>query len=678
MDHHQRTNPHRTYQPIAMAYSPFAPMPDVRWLQAELTRLRQLLQTSQAHASRQANAIRHQAEHEFSHQKTSLLHEIRTLGNRLASLEQQSRQETEKHEQECTRLKADADQARRLLQTSDEQIVALKQELQNLAAAASAEQRELQQRHLSMVARHEAMVAEQGQTIDVLRSQLADQDVILEHWRVAQDQAVSLSEWYETEHHKMLVRLSEQRDEHDRYRARTSEAFALCEEEIETLEATVEILGTDHETVELINADLDHLNDQLQSELQQLQCELESVLDEAARERQDSAEQIEAMTLQLQESSTRLISVSEEKKSLLETVSKLNAKADDFDASLFAKDQEINATKRVAAESQRQLDLLRREHSGVSNQNDEMRNRVREAVANATRLETELADACRRAEQAEASITERDHQIRELQSVARAAEASAMLRANEAEQQYVVELQRLESLIQQHEESARQLTHSDSDYQSRIAELENALAASKQSAAASASENDRLQQTNEQLTRRLDERESAYDVKRARIEMLEATLAEMKSDASKHAEETSQLRLELANRRNQLAEYADRIATQQNRLLRQEQDIAEAQRQLQQSDAPEQDPLVDALQQQVVELTAQRDRLTQQDAESSEAIRRLQIQLDDWMRYENPVNEVKRLSAELAQKTAEQARERERYLRRIEQLQTPGGFTRAA
>ncbi|QDV42645.1 Chromosome partition protein Smc [Stieleria neptunia] len=677
------------FGPAAWPATDFRPY-DFRPYHAEIARLRHRLASAHAANNRQATEIRRRTEQALAQQKNFWVGKIETLQQRIAVLQHESQREQENREQKNAAIDKQLAEARGAAHALNRHIATLKHELKHVALAASSEQQELKRAHDSIVNRHHAAIAEQLATIESLQQQMDDQDEILEHWKTAQEQAVQLSEWYETEHERERVRYTQLVDEFARFRSKTSEAFAVCEDEIETLEATVGILQTDHEIVELINADLDHLADKRESEIEQLQAELEAV--------------------------------SEEKTSLIETVAGLKSTSDDFDASLFAKDQEIDATKRLATEAQRQLEQTRRENKGLASQNDQLRHRAADLTNEITKLQTELADAKDRADRAESMRLERDHQIREIQSAARAADANALLRANEAEQQYAVELQRLEDEL----ERQKQAQHSDSQLngidQAKVTELEHALAASQRAVTASSTENDRLQQTIDQLHTRLAELQRAGETKADRVELLEDTLSELRHDASNHQQENVQLRADLAELRSQLAESADRIATAQHTISQQTEALDQKSQQLEQLEQSRQERDVEAfrsdleaelaakwqaqvteleqnqvtlrerhhqaqlaqqqtiesLQQQLRERIAERDSLKQRDDASGEQIRTLQSQLADWSMQESPVEEVKRLSNELSRCISQHAREREALLWRIEQLQTVRALGRAA
>ncbi len=702
-------------------------VPDVRLYHAEITRLRHLLASAHTTYTQQVTALRQHSEQAFVQQRKLLSGKIESLQQKLASLQREAEHDQHNHDQELAAVRNQLSQARRGVETANRQIADLKQELANVATAASDEQQELQRSCESILARHHATIAEHFATIENLQKQVDDQEKILKHWRAAQEQAVALSEWYESEHERERARFAELSEDFAQFRCRTNEELAACDEEIETLEATAGILATDHEMVELINADLDHLNDKLDFELQSLQAELESVVAQSARDQQETQRVIEMLRGDLHETTVRLNAVSEEKKSLIETVANLKETADEFDASLFAKDQEIDATKRLAAETQRQLEQLRLENAGLASQNDTLRKRVRDVTDETERLQAELDETQCRVEQAEAAASQRDQQLREIQSAARAADANALLRANETEQQYAVEIQRLEAELEQLAASQDHRSKNEADAQARIAELEEALTESHRAVAASSAENDRLQQTVDQLGGRIADLELATDSKTEQIHSLEATVTDLQREAADARQQIATRDAECAERKTQLAEFADRLASAQHTIAQQQQTLLEKELQLEQlrqstSESEietqtlealkaelesefearwaaqvkesEQNQLtlrerhhqnelnlqrtIEDLQHQVQELVDQRASFESQQAEATEQIRALQTELERWSQHKRPIDEVNRLSAELSHRIGQHAREREALLWRIEQLQTVRNLARAA
>ncbi|QEG01646.1 chromosome segregation protein [Stieleria maiorica] len=715
--------PHQTISPSFVTGT----AADVRLYHAEIARLRHLLASTQSACAQQVTALRQRGEQAFVQQRNLLSGQIESLQQKLTSLQRENQQSQQSHAQEIVGVRNQLSQARRCAETANRQIVDLKQELANVATAASTEQQELQRSCESIVTRHHATIAEHLATIENLQKRVDDQEQILKHWRAAQEQAVQLSEWYESEHERDRARFAELSEDFAQFRSRTNEELTLCDDEIATLEATAGILATDHETVELINADLDHLNAKLESELQSLQVDLESVVAQSTRDGQEAQRVIERLRGELHEARVRLGAVSEEKQSLIETVANLKETADDFDASLFAKDQEIDATKRLVAETQRQLEQLRRENAGLASQNDQMRNRVRDVNNEVERLQSELADAKNRVEQAEAAVDEREHQLREIQSAARAADANALLRASEAEQQYAVELERLEAELAEQKESQDHRSNHEAAAQTRIAELEDALAESRRAVSASSAENDRLQQTIDQLGRRIADLEMAAETKAEQVTSLQAALADLQREASENEQENALLTSDSLDRKQQLAEFADRLASAQHTIEQQQKSLDEKEQQLEslQQSPPENESgtqtleavraeletefqarwsaqvreseqhqltlrerhhqnelnlqrTIDGLQRQIQELVDQRASFESQQAEATEQIRALQTEVDHWAQHKRPIDEVNRLSAELSRRIGQHAREREALLWRIEQLQTVRNLARAA
>jgi chromosome segregation ATPase len=598
---------------------------DVHPLHAEVGRLRQLLAASHAEQTDAVHAIRQTLEKQFSEERSGLLEETGRLQGQLAALEHELTKRNENHEHELALWRTKLGETDKAFGSAMRQVETLKQELQNVATLAAAEQRELSDRHRSAVIRHESLVAEQLERIESLDSQMGEQEELLVAWELAHDGAVALCEWHDSQHHLD--------------RKTTAEALAARDDQIARLHATIGILRTDHETVEIINGDLDHRNDDLQSQIDWLQHALESLEANANRERSESNQKVAVLREEAEVIGARLAVASEERKSLIESLAKRKSESESFDASLFAKDQEIEATRKVANDAQRQLEQLRREHDAVAVQNDQMRNQLRELSGKVTRLESELSDALRTLKDSEATTAVRERQLRDLQSAARAAEADSLLRASESEQQYVVRMQQLEDELERQRESELRITQANKDQRTKISELENELAHSKQSAAAAEIERSRLQEVADQLEERISRSEKVVADGQDQIAILDATVIELRSELSDHAEASTRMEREQEESRTQI---------------------------------------IDSLKQDVEELISERDELVASAAESARRTHQLETKLGNLSVYENPVNEVKRLSAELARRVANHARERESLYRRIEHLRSSPSGMRAA
>lgn len=673
-----------------------ASVPDVRVFHAEIARLRQLLsaaQTQNAQQNLQTQHAAHRAAQQAAQQARTeqasrFSAQIDALKKQLADLGRGTELQKQQLKDELSLLRTQHEGAKESVLATAAQAETLKRELSNVANAASAEQQSLKQHYQSVLSRQDAIRRDNESSIERLQSQLDESIKRLAQWQLAHANAVTLCEMYDREGRNDADRFATLQDEYDRFKERASEGFALCEEEIEMLENTIAILRTDHEAVELTNADLDHRNDELESVLHELQSDLESVLVKSSRDRQESRRAIDTLEEQFHATNIRLIAASEEKKSLVESLANLKRGADEFDASLFAKDQEINATKKLADESQRQIQQLRREHAVLGSQNEEMRNRIRALAGDVSDLQGKLVESEGQVARADEAVAERDRQMREIQSAARAAEANATLRASEAEQQYAIELERLETAIQQQNESQSQVDQIESDSRTRIAELESQLVASQHAAEASSAEKDRLQETVDQQGVRVGELQSTVEAKSSRIDLLEETLAELQSKISVGSESADQFSRDLDQRRMQLAEFADRIATQQHQIEIRDQELAEAKRQLEQQQLAErerqhhsqlaQQRTIDGLNQNAQQWIAERDVLVAQMGASRDRIKELESELGQWAVHESPINEVKRLSKELSRRIGDHARERAALLQRIEQLGTAAQLSRAA
>lgn len=702
---------------------PFPPHPsfDPRALYGENARLRQLLSAARVATARQAEAIRQHTEQLAAQRHDELSRQLDEMQARLADEAEQAGGRLREKQEEIDRLREQVAEAQKSALANSAQVTILKRELENVAIVAAAEQRDSCKRHETVVGRLRSLVDEGTQNTTRLQAEVDERNELLELWYHAHDQAATLCECYERDIRQQRDILAETTDEYTRFRAETAAAFQCCDDEIETLEATVRILRTDHESVERINDDLDQLVDRLQSEQKELQRELESQVVSRARDRQESTRAIESLREELHTTKSRLISVAEERKSLVQSVAKLKTASDQYDASMFAKDQEIDATKRMADDAQRQLEQLRREHAVLAGQCDDLRNRHRETCGSLQQLEQDLEQAVELAELAESKAGERDRQLREVQSAARAAEANALLRASEAEQQFAIEIDRLESKLQEKGEAEARQQEASADHEAELKKLQHEIEVSRQAAVASAAENDRLQQTIDRQNQRVGDLEVVVQAKESRIALLEDSLAEASSDASKQGDDVAQLRRELETRRAQMAEYADRIATQQRQLVRVEQELSETKRQPSKSQVEQDTPAsesnaeqaeasnlqwqakvseleqnqlalrerhhqallaqeknLEALRSSESQLIAERDVLAARVNELTDQINGLRGELDEWSRFENPIQEARRLSTELARRIAEHARDRETLFERIETLQQQSQQQRAA
>lgn len=424
-------------------------------------------------------------------------------------------------------------EAERLALDREEQVKRLQMELRNVATAAHAEQEQLAQQSLQQVRRHHAIVKEKNKTLSQLQEQF------------------------------------------DRYRSHAAEAALEHESELQSLEATIMLLQTDHETVELTCADLDHHVSRLECAFDDVQAEIESLHTDFDFRHQGTLLSLELVEEQLNDAHRRLAVETEEKSSLIESLAALKKEIRGHDAASFAKDQEIEATAKISSETHRQLETLRREHQAVLSQNDLMRNQIRESLASNERLDAELH---RSAEERDALVSQLDESRRtltELQSTSRGADANMQLRLSEMEHCFVTERdaweserielendrERLTAEVKRLEDSMsvliqeRGVSELPSERQAVvIAELEDGLAQANQSLRESISENERLQQTIESLHEKWIEstQTTAHSAGLAKeCERLSRKLAEQTASHSRERD-ALKLRVEELHRKNEL------------------------------------------------------------------------------------------------------------------------------
>lgn len=787
--HPYETTDPRVYQPQAASWSShfsmpahslegYAPSPPTSshpaFLASEWSRLQQevgRLRNVMAHLRADRDRIVASAEERFyrveQQQREQYEAKLSTLESELDEARSRLRAVREQTAAQLKALQAEKTRHQDALQASHQHVESLKQELKHVAEAASQEQHALAAEHQRFVEQHAGFVDEHTTLVRNLESELAafqsrisEQDDSITLWRQAHDDAVELCESLETQLLRRDQQFHELRERHSQFQHRSAEAFAILEDEIQVLESTAKMLRTDHEDIELINCHLDHRNDELESLVELLQRDLDGVVLESTREKQESRRALAAFQQRMDACELRVNAATEEKRSLNETVARLKAAADESDAALFAKDQEIAATRKAAHQTEQRLAQVQQQHTAATGELQELRNELRsvhaELQTTLDRLqvteerlkdsETRLHTSEERFETAEGKLAESDRQLRELQSAARAAEANAVLRAQEAEQQHLAEIERLETELEARQSVADREAQRESERDQHVQTLESELHSTRQALAASSRENDRLQQTVEHLGTQIVELTTAAHERDERIASLNENVRDTQNEVLAQTDQVTQLRTELSERRSQTAEYADQLATAQhvNEQLRQQRDAIEKQladardqneqsrkeiSQLQEelarkaeSDQTELDKAEAELrqesereqaslwQQRLLDLESEHLRQRERDhqvqvkqqitidqlTESAEQIAterdalRLELEtvigvkesLEDDLRalnvHADPIAEVKRLTTELARRSAEHARERETLYRRIEQLQVDRTLWRAA
>ncbi|OYP34974.1 hypothetical protein [Rhodopirellula sp. MGV] len=426
---------------------------------AEIARLRGIVASTQSDADRRFAHLQHQVLSRSNAEKADLIAKLNELQSKNREL-QQSHQAERDH-----RISRENDLAG--------EVDSLKKELANMASAALAEQQTLRDHHALQSQRHQALLAERDQQIhhqerlvkDVesravaFRQQLESADQRRAAWESAHESSVDLADWLVQQCQKLSRDLSSSENAYDQLHDEAMRLLQQRDNRLRKLSDTVSVLQTDHEAVELANADLDHLNDRLQCELDELTKEFDNVQVGAKREQQQLVQATQSVSDQLARTNLKLESLSREKQALLEAIEQRRDIEDQFDASLFAKEQEISASKRAADDARRQLDQLRREHAVSVGQNDQLRSQVREQDKELAELKQRLDDANEQLDQAVELADQRDQQFRQLQTATRAAEANATLQQHETAREYAMEIDRLESLIEKYECESRAAAH---------------------------------------------------------------------------------------------------------------------------------------------------------------------------------------------------------------------------
>ena len=544
--------------------------------------------------------------------------------------------------------------------------------------------------------------AQQAQALEAAEqhhSQLCAAKDLLKHWRRAHQVAVDSDDWLQRQRQVDRDRYQTLATRYEDHREKARQRAADWQRQITLLEATVSMLRVDHEAVEVTCADLDHYANRLAAECDDMRTalrdgsqseqQLRESLEKAAKTQRQQQIEIDDLTAQLAELST----VSE-----------------GFDAQLFAKDQELDKTRRLVAESQRQIEVARREAAASDNQNETLRSQVRESASNIADLQEALEYTQGQLNDALDKKHSFENQLRELQTAARAAEANSLLQAGEAQQAYTAELEELREEIAQ---LTAQLTESSRDQgalQDTVTALTEERDRARKAAQQSSSENDQLQQIVDELNDRLgEEKQLAYQAI-SRAESLQGEQASLAGQLQQEQAEADKRRHELGELRSQLSQYANTVATLQHQLTEQhaaasdrskseklptnsqfDQLRSQMQHKINELERTNvslrerhyqaqvaQNQQLETLRRSSRELIGERDQLQQAFNDASQRVEDLESQLSSYLAHKNPVEEVKRLTQTLSQHIATSSRERERLQRRIDQLHQGATTKRAA
>lgn len=565
-------------------------------LQQEVVHLRHALAASADERERALAGARDQWQHRERQLASEHQSRIETLEKKLHHAQSQLRDAANRHASELESVREQKTQVDDGLRAAELQLKSLSDELKHLAETAVQEQHRLTSEHRRTEQQQHAvtqdqcrLLAEKDAFIDRLQSHLTEQAESIDLWRNAHDDAVHLCETLEQQLQRRDREVEDLNRKAGDTRHRTAEAFAMLEDEIETLKATAKLLRNDHEHVELINACLDLRNDELQSHLDLLQTDLENTQSDASRERQKLTRAIDTLKDQLDQTESRLATTTEEKQSLIESVARLKHTADELGAALFAKDQELDATRKATAQTtaqttaqleraRQELQFATRDRETISQEKLSLDDQLTQTRAQLEHVRDELAEtqsllaaAEQRFEQTETERSDLDIRLRDFQSAARAAEANTLLRAQEAEQLYEAERDRLETELESlqaelelKDDAVAKDSAVESELRQTITTLEGTIENTTRSLDASSRENDRLQHTVEQLGNRITELQSAVDEKQQQVISLQEALVDAQRTAGERHEEFEQLRMESAGQSQRLSRYADHLATQQN------------------------------------------------------------------------------------------------------------------
>lgn len=493
-----------------------------------IARLQHQLATSQASHQRAMHDISQTASLQFAEEKAAFQH-------RIADLERASHNDNADVQRVITELRQEVSRLSRLATDRLSNVNSMQQELGNLAAAAAAEQDDLAKQSIHQVRKHQEAIAKKE---DMIREMHA---------------------------------------ESERYRASVAEDMFAQRCKHETLEATVKILRTDHETAELDCSRLESRCDEHEFHLQELQLDLESYIHKIADEQMLSLLALDESREALNSSNQRLAIETAEKQSLIRSTSELRRRAKEHDAQLFAKDQEIDATNKVAHDSQRQLESIRRENESLVSQNDLMRNQIRETTKAISELKQQFSDLEISSAETDARLADRNRQIKDFQSAARASEANVSLQMSDAEHQFALERERIEEqceterqtwlndrkrLVFEIDQITQQLEQQkcQSVNPTILSELKSSLNQTQQALNASSAENDRLQTTIDSLNARLVQSDDRAAKERESSQQSSSRLEEVETQLTAKSQQLSNSDLMLQQLRRQAAQYANSIS----------------------------------------------------------------------------------------------------------------------
>ncbi|MEM6468141.1 MAG: hypothetical protein AAF802_01130 [Planctomycetota bacterium] len=466
---------------------------DNRQLIEEIGRLRGLLANQETQSSRQIQSVRE------AERRRSI-----TFKHRIEELVSKLRREASEAKSELSSInKSHAESTSKL----ESEISKLKQELQNIAAAASEEQKNSAERLERDRAHHERELAQLKELLKAEKNRateeshrhrlLSQQNV---QWRRSQAATVKLAETLEQLGLSCRADADELRISHEGlakdYESLVHESLHYqsdAEESITRLRDKASLLESDHLDLELICESLDQCIDERDAEIDELTHQLDGVFESSRINERYFEATAQELRQQVDFVEAQLVVALAEKSSLAESIAKLRTEADDFDASLFAKDQEVAATKRQCNEAQSQVDLLRRENAALGQNVTEIRECLRkqkqafdeaklegeQSASNCQTLERQLTELQR-------EKTALDNDLRQFETSARAAEANALLQANESEQLFLVRLEALESeLSEQRTLNEKQLSdhqREQENWREQFTQLQSKVSASENEA----------------------------------------------------------------------------------------------------------------------------------------------------------------------------------------------------
>ncbi|MEO1525338.1 MAG: hypothetical protein AAFX06_07870 [Planctomycetota bacterium] len=569
----------------------------------------------------------------------------------------------------------------------------LGQELKNAAAAAS-DEAQSNQRHFESalqmlqerIAGYEQKITGYEQEIAVHEQKVAAHEqviaareqVIEEHEQVIEEQQATINE-----QRANIQQLStELRVAGESYQAAAVEAQA----EHDHLKAHIEILRTDHETVELNCCDLDHYADALAFELEKQRDAIEDSRADAAREKQQGQRAIRLLETHVDALHAELRNAREENQRVAGALAEKEENCAEYVSLLSAEEQEKRILSTRITGLERQLEQSRLD---VVSDRAAMERQAESHAAILAKVRSQLNEARQQVREREEIVDQREQCLQQVEAAARESEANAVRNVCELERRLAEQCHSLHDKLTQERTTLKALFGERAIWQSERVRLEQTLSEAREASRRASEQCERAQGA-------LQEREAENDRLRTvarhaseRVGQLESIFEELRSEQSstletlnRATETENQLRDELADALDRSDQIEHSLADCECELQLARQSRTEAIQALESRNGDFEQQLAQAKvtireRHHQVEV-AQRIRIESLEAEihrlagDREAfharIAELAQRLSESELGNAPQSETRRLSRELAKQRETYSRERAFLYRRIDQL----------